>query len=151
MNNYLNSFFAVYKIVTTWFLLSKCDFYVGLMRNWIWWYDLFKPLFSKVCRESRVCICVLSFWLIMECFKAWQHLWSRLCYQTYAKSNSKRGFCINDNKYSGQLVTSNHFKMCLVIEVKILFHFIQYKFQWTLPISLKAKISHKSCYIQLTE
>ena len=30
-----------------------------------------------------------AFWLIAECFKAWQHLWSRLlCYQTYAKEKT---------------------------------------------------------------
>ena len=33
-----------------------------------------------------------AFWLIAECFKAWQHLWSRLsCYQTLCKGKNSHG------------------------------------------------------------
>ena len=128
--------------------ISKCDFYVSLMRNWIWWYDLFKPLtFPKYAEKAGVMyVCVLSFWLIMECFKAWQHLWSRLCHQNYAKNNSKMGVVLHQQQqiFRPEVVITS--KCALSLRSKYCFISYNIKFQWTLPISLKAKISHKSCY-----
>ena len=67
-----------------------------------------------------------AFWLIAECFKAWQHLWSRLlCYQTYAKEKThmeREGeFCSDDQagaKIQANLLISFrwHILLFLIIE-----------------------------------